>query len=134
MDPARTICARYLVFEECAAFVADEAGPVHGVWAGQSQRQRDVADAPSRSCQSSVSPQLTEKRREAMRNTEGQYPQVRGRFRREPQVSESCLIRLGDRRSWVRIPPARRSEGVPRGAPSVRREGFGFGRSRANAR
>jgi hypothetical protein len=43
VDPARTICAHCPVLEECAAFVAGEAGPVHGVWAGRSQRQRDVA-------------------------------------------------------------------------------------------
>ena len=43
VDPARTICAHCPVLEECAEFVADEDGPVHGIWAGQSQRQRDVA-------------------------------------------------------------------------------------------
>ena len=41
-EPAQAICAGCLVFEECAAFVGDDAG-VHGIWAGQSQRQRDIA-------------------------------------------------------------------------------------------
>ena len=41
-EPAKAICARCLVAEDCAAFALERID-LAGVWAGTSQRQRNVA-------------------------------------------------------------------------------------------
>jgi len=40
VEPAKAVCARCLVAEECERYAADQPAPLAGIWAGESARSR----------------------------------------------------------------------------------------------